>query len=88
MESILKVYVAEHCPGCTEAKNTAVRIEQDYPDVTVMVIDITDAPETVPTEVFATPTYMLNNRVVSLGNPGPKDISRWLNTQESVEVNQ
>ena len=79
MKTTLKVYVAEHCSGCTEARNTAIRIKRDYPDVTVRVIDITDTGEIIPDEIFATPTYVLNNQVVSLGNPGPDDIVRWMN---------
>lgn len=78
MKQVLRVYVAEHCPGCVEACNTAIRIEQDYPHVTVQVIDVDSNEELVPDNVFATPTYILNNRIVSLGNPGPTDIARWM----------
>ena len=79
MKTTLIVYIAEHCPGCTEARNTAIRIKRDYPDVTVRLIDIANTGEVIPDEIFATPTYVLNNQVVSLGNPGPDDIVRWMN---------
>ena len=83
MKPTLKVYITEHCPGCVEAQHTAIRIGQNYPDVTVRVIDISSTEEAVPEEIFATPTYVLNNRVVSLGNPGPDDISRWLGQRQN-----
>lgn len=78
MKQVLKIYVAEHCLGCEEACDTAFRIEQDYPHLTVQVIDVEKNKEAIPEEVFATPTYILNNRIVSLGNPGPTDIARWM----------
>jgi len=41
------------------------------------VIDL-EAPEvSVPEAVFATPTYMLNDRIVSLGNPSPAEVTQW-----------
>ena len=77
MKPVLRIFVVETCPGCVEARDTAVRIEQDYPDIAVQVVNMDNPNATVPDEVFATPTYMLNNRVVSLGNPGPDDIAQW-----------
>lgn len=78
MVSELKIYVAEGCSGCLEARHTAFQIKQDYPELSVKVIDIGSAGESIPDDVFATPTYMLNNRIVSLGNPDPTDIVRWI----------
>jgi thiol-disulfide isomerase/thioredoxin len=78
MKPALTVYVDEYCPGCVKARQTASFIEQEYPDVQVRVIDVSEDSELVPNEVFATPTYMLDNRIVSLGNPGPDDIARWM----------
>lgn len=78
MKPVLRIFVAEHCPGCVEARNIATYVEQNYPDITLDVIDITDSQVTIPDAVFATPTYMLNDRLVSLGNPGPDDIAQWV----------
>ena len=52
--------------------------------VTVRVIDIANTREIIPEEIFATPTYVLNNRVVSLGNPGPDDIARWMSRLQTT----
>ena len=77
MKPVLRIFVAETCPGCVEALDTAAEIRQHYPDIAVKVVDMDNPAATIPDEVFATPTYMLNNRVVSLGNPGPQEIAQW-----------
>ena len=76
MKPILKVFITEHCPGCSEALDIATRVEQDYPEVTVEIIDIGNTQAIVPDAVFATPTFMLDNRIVSLGTPHPEEIAR------------
>jgi hypothetical protein len=76
----LKIFVAEDCPGCVEARAIAARIEQGYPNLDVEIIDINNAPDAVPEKVFATPTYILDDRIVSLGNPGWEDIANWANS--------
>jgi hypothetical protein len=79
MTSKLKIFVAEDCPGCVEAREIAIHIEHGYPNLDVEVIDINNTPDAVPEKVFATPTYILNDRVVSLGNPDLEDITNWAN---------
>jgi hypothetical protein len=37
--------------------------------VLVEILDVDTTPEPLPNVVFSVPTYMLNERVVSLGNP-------------------
>lgn len=77
MKPVLKIFVTEHCSGCVEARRIAAEVAQNYPQLGVEVIDL-NAPEVVvPETVFATPTYMLNNRIVSLGNPSPAEVARW-----------
>ena len=79
MKPNLKVFIAEHCPGCEEAIHIADNIKQDYPQAfNVEVVDITKSQADIPERVFATPTYMLNDRIVSLGNPKPEDIAEWV----------
>ncbi len=85
MKPILRVFVIEHCATCDEARALAIQIEQDYPDVTVEVVDIGDTEMAVPETVFATPTYMLNNRIVSLGNPYPEEIARVIEEATAVQ---
>ena len=86
MKPTLKVYVAEHCPGCAEAYAIAANIEQTHPQLRVQIIDVDLSNEPLPDTIFATPTYTLNGRVVSLGNPGPEDVARWINEIETGQV--
>lgn len=77
MKPVLKVFITENCSGCDEARRIAAHVEQDYPEIEVEVIDITDSQVAVPDAVFATPTYMLDDRIVSLGNPSSEQVARW-----------
>lgn len=77
MKAILKIFIRDDCPGCAEAQQVAVRVEQDFPQLKVEIINLTDPQAIVPEAVFATPTYMLNNRIVSLGNPSPAEVAQW-----------
>jgi hypothetical protein len=77
MKAILKIFVRDDCPGCLEAQQVAVQVEQDFPHLTVEIVNMTDPQASVPEAVFATPTYMLNDRIVSLGNPSPAEVARW-----------
>jgi hypothetical protein len=78
MNSTLKIFIAENCPGCNDARRIAAQIEQNHPKITVALVDITEPRAAVPEAVFATPTYVLNDRIVSLGNPSPEQVAQWL----------
>lgn len=78
MTSQLKIYVRTQCTGCAEAYNTANHIQKNYPYLLVEVIDLDNPAVAAPNNVFATPTYVLDNKVVSLGNPDHNDIAEWL----------
>ena len=70
----LAIYVSQACATCVYAYEVADRIRQRYPQVRVQVIDIATTAEEAPAEVFATPTYLLNGRVWSLGNPSEQKV--------------
>ena len=70
----LVIYVATHCGSCAYAYRVADEIRNSFPTVDVELVDIEVTPEVIPDEVFATPTYMLNGRIWSLGNPSEKMI--------------
>ena len=40
----------------------------------MQVIEVSSPDASVPETVFATPTFMLDDRLMQLGNPGPDDI--------------
>lgn len=85
MKSVLKVFITENCPGCDEALKIAAYVEQDYPEITVEVIDIVDSQAVVPEAVFATPTFMLDDRIVSLGNPSSEQVAQWVDEVTAVQ---
>jgi len=64
----LDVYVANHCLNCQEALRIAQEARQ-IPDLEVRVIDVDQATDPIPSKVVAVPTYVLDGRVVSRGNP-------------------
>jgi len=66
---LLQVVVARDCLGCEEAISIANEAAARFPKFTVEVIDISQDGVKSPKEVFAVPTYLLNGRILYLGNP-------------------
>ncbi len=81
----LEVYVSSQCLNCDEAVRLAEEAAALFPTVVVRVIDldleVDKGPP--PDPVVAVPTYVLNGRVVSLGNPYPEELFARLH--EAVE---
>lgn len=77
MKALLRIFVAEDCPGCLEAREIGAWAASEYTQLEVQVIDMNAPEAAVPEAVFATPTYMLDDRVMSLGNPSRADVARW-----------
>lgn len=75
----VKIYVAEHCQMCGYAYEIAATIRDNYPDVALQIVDMGNPSEQIPENVFATPTYLLNGRVWSLGNPSLDQVNETLN---------
>lgn len=68
--TILEIYVTPECFGCERARQLAREIRsRRFAGVEVSVIDLNDPASVQPPSVFAVPTYLLNGRVLSLGNP-------------------
>ena len=65
----LKVYVADWCPGCEEAREMARMMSALFPNLQVQIIDIDEPATEIPASVFAIPTYLLNGELLWLGNP-------------------
>jgi hypothetical protein len=70
----LEVYVSRHCPNCGEARQLAEAAAARFPGVVVRVIDLDRAATPPPEAVVAVPTYLLDGRVLSLGNPYPEEL--------------
>jgi hypothetical protein len=50
----------------------------NVPGLAVQVIDLADPSATRPSSVFAVPTYVLDGRIVSLGNPMMEGLLRLI----------
>jgi hypothetical protein len=73
----LDVVVAPDCGGCAEARAVAGQIQRRFPDLRVTLIEL-DGRRPPPERVVATPTYLLDGTVVSLGNPRLSDLVRTI----------
>lgn len=76
----IAIYVAQHCSNCAYAYEIAAEIRRQFPHVYVRMIEMETTTEVIPEVVFATPTYLLNGRVWSLGNPSRAKIQETLAT--------
>jgi hypothetical protein len=72
--SQLRIYVAQHCFGCPEAQRLADVAAQRFPDLPVRVVDLEREPDAAPAGLVAVPTYVLDGKVVALGNPLESDL--------------
>ena len=79
MVSDLKIYILEGCLGCERARRIARQVAIHVPKINVSVIDISRANSPVPPSVFAVPTYVLDGRTISLGNPDEVQFLALLN---------
>ncbi len=81
----LEVYVSSQCLNCDEAVRLAEEAAARYPSVIVRVVDLDQEVDKgpPPDPVVAVPTYVLDGRVVSLGNPYPEELFARLH--EAVE---
>jgi hypothetical protein len=65
----LRVYITSQCFSCEEAVLIAAEITQKFPQIITEIVNLEDPCASKPDAVFAVPTYVLNGRLLSLGNP-------------------
>ncbi len=70
--STLQVYVSDNCWSCEETQRILVDVAPQFPNVTVELLNT--AETALPEVVFAVPTYVLNGRVLFLGNPTREEL--------------
>ncbi len=69
-QSVLEIYVAPGCIASETARDLAGTIRTaDRPGLEVRLVDLGEPDTVLPSAVFAVPTYLLDGRVISLGNP-------------------
>lgn len=67
----LEIYVEPDCFICARSRAIADGVRAAFADVDVRVIDLAAEGGTHRDLVVAAPTYILDGRVISLGNPDP-----------------
>ncbi len=73
------VYVSPRCDACAHARTLAAAVAHRFPGVEVRVVTLDEETGAcLPDGVFAVPTYVLDGRVLWLGNPEPEAIERVL----------
>jgi hypothetical protein len=70
----LEVYVGGHCPNHGDALRLADEAVARFPGIAVRVIDLELAESPPPEGIVAVPTYVLDGRVIALGNPCPDEL--------------
>jgi hypothetical protein len=63
----LQIYITNDCWSCEESRRIAVDTQAQFQDVEVTLTELDQ--EESPPNVFAAPTYVLDGKVISLGNP-------------------
>ena len=70
----LQVYVKEDCWTCAESRRIVAEIAPQFPQISVELVDM-ETPNR-PQDVYAVPTYVLDGRIISLGNPYRDELRR------------
>jgi hypothetical protein len=72
----LDIFVSAHCYGCPEARRLAQAVAERFESVSVRLVDLDDEPGAKPERVIAVPAYLLNDEIISFGNPRQTDLFR------------
>jgi hypothetical protein len=67
--ALLQVYVSADCASCATAHQRIAQVQRLRPHQPVELIDLAQIDAIRPAYIFGTPTYCLDNQVISLGNP-------------------
>lgn len=71
---VLRIYIATHCWSCAEAIRLAGEVREKFTNLKLELIDLDKEGDRNLDDVFSVPTYVLNGRTISLGNPAPDQL--------------
>jgi len=77
----LRIYISSDCATCHESRKIYQEIQPQFPLVNIRLIDLSENVH--PAHIFAVPTYELNGKIISMGNPTRKQLHSIL--QEALE---
>ncbi|MCO5206127.1 MAG: DsbA family protein [Anaerolineae bacterium] len=72
----LDVYVRAGCWSCEESQRIVADMRGHFPGIEIALRDTANC--SMPTDVFAVPTYVLNDQVLFVGNPSREDLAKRL----------
>lgn len=82
----LRVYVSASCFVCDCTRQLVAEVRAQRPNYPAELVEL-DQPDAVKPEfVFGTPTYVLGERIVSLGNPALAALLNLLDTEAALET--
>lgn len=70
----LEIYVDEGCLSCRRSLELAAHVRSRFPEVDVRVFNSGEPGGLYGHLVLATPTFILNGKKMSLGNPSPAQL--------------
>lgn len=76
MMHTLTVYIADECWSCEETQRIIDDVTPQFPDLQLQLVNTRLEP--LPDGVFAVPTYLLDGKVISLGNPTREALQKRL----------
>lgn len=75
---LLEIYVQAGCFGCGRSFELAERAREAFPEMQVVIVDFASPDGVYRGQVAATPTYILDGEIISLGNPAPAELEAML----------
>ena len=75
---LLEIYVQDGCFGCQRSFELEERARGAFPEMQVEIVDICSTDGVYRNKVAATPTYILDGEIISLGNPSPAELEAML----------
>lgn len=72
----LTVYIADDCWSCAETQRILEDVVPQFPNLLLNLVNTAQQP--LPENVFAVPTYLLNGKIISLGNPTREALEKRL----------
>jgi hypothetical protein len=70
----LEIYVEDGCMVCRRSLELAQHVERVFPEVSLAVIDLSEDGGRHRDLAVAVPTFVLNGRRISLGNPSLQEL--------------
>lgn len=64
----LQIYVSRHCATCGRSVALGKALASRYFGMDVEVVDLDDPMSIRPQDIFAVPTFLLDGRLLCLGN--------------------